>query len=257
MKTATIPKSIQILFLLSLVVFFTACGKSRTDAFGSVDSASVGEGTPASELEASLAKAYCSRDASNHSDLQVHLMQAVDAYNQPIEGFVRLKFIKAPTGWASGNWDMMMYRWTAAPDNSTSLDSQPLQYQFEKRVSSGFQMLSNNSYQYFNWEEIQQMGEYSGINAASPQSFFTTATLLVNLRGSTNSYQVLRVTFRQNGVIMKEADVLIPVYYANPAKYNADARHPLTLQVLHPMKDKVGQNWAEQTYTEFAQGFCF
>ena len=251
-----IQKSLQIALVLMAVASLVGCGSSKTgsEGFGSADNASTGGG-PSSTDDAF---ALCSQNLSSTGDsFQVRLMQYKDAYNQTRADYVRLQFKVAPAAWQAGNWDMMIYRWTAAPDNNTSIDSTRLAYQFERRTASGFQLLHSNTYTIFNFEEIQQMGAYANIPASSPQEFFNTASLLVNLRDSTNSFQVLRVVFKQGSTVVSQSDVLIPTFQANPAKYNADSRHPSTLQALHPLKDKMGQSWTEANYFEFANAFCF
>lgn len=229
------------------------CGSSKTsnDGFGS----SALSSTTSNAVSASMAT--CSQDVSGLSDLKVRIMQYVDAYGVTHPDYIRLQFVTAPSAWQTSNLDMMIYRWTAAPDNSTSLDSTPLGYQFERKSGAGFQLLGPNVYQYFNWNDIVAQGQYANISATSPQDFFNTATLLVNVKDLTNSYQVLRVVFRQNGNVVESVDVLIPSFLADPAKYDADSRHPVTLQALHPLKDKLGQSWSDTNYAEFARAFCF
>lgn len=253
---AQIGKSLQMALLVLALGALVGCGTSKSgDSFGSIDNSSTDTLAPDASTDA---QALCSQNLTSTGDtFQVRLMKYVDSYNQSRSDFVRLQFRVPPTGWQNGNWDMLIYRWTASPDGSSSIDSTPLFYQFEKKVPAGFQLISTHSYQIFNWAEVVQMGEYAQINTSSPQSFFTPISLLVNLKDSTNSYQVLRVVFRQNGSVVTESDVLIPTFLANPAKYNADSRHPLALQVLHPLKDKLNQSWSETNYYEFARAFCF
>ncbi len=242
---------------LSLIIlaigFLVACGSSKTadSGFGTVDSSSTSTNTE------KPAVAVCSQDVAGSSSMKVRLMQYVDPYGATRSDYVRLQFKVAPSDWASGDLDLLLYRWTASSDNATSLDSTPLSYQLEKKVGSGFQLLSNQAYQIMNWTEIQQFALATNVNAASPQDFFQTVTVLVNLKDMTNSYQALRVNLRQNGTVVHKMDVLIPTFQADPAKYNADTRHPVSLQALHPLKDKLGQSWTQANYFEFARSFCF
>lgn len=245
-------KSTQVLFAALALTFLVACGSSKTSGSGisSADSASTSSASD-------TAQAICAQDVSGQSDLKVRLMQFVDAYGQSRSDYVRLQFKLAPSAWQSNNFDMLIYRWTASPDNSSSLDSTPLPYQFEKKVPAGFQLLDATAYQIINWSEIQSYALATNMSASSPQDFFNSVSLLVNLKDSTNSYQVLRVVFRLNGTVMQSADVLIPTFAADPARYNADSRHPITLQVLHPLKDKLNQGWTQANFYEFARAFCF
>jgi hypothetical protein len=244
--------TLKICLIILALGFLAACGSSKTsdDGFGSANSSSTT--TPSNAVQA-----ICSQDVSNYSDLKVRLMQYKDQYNQTRSDLVRLQFKIAPSAWQTNNLDMLVYRWSSSPDNSLNMDTTPLYYQFEKKVPSGFQLISQNSYQIFNFTEIQQMGAARGISATSPQDFFNTASLLVNLRDSTNAFQVLRVVFRQNGTVVESTDLLIPTFQANPTIYNADTRHSVSLQALHPLKDKAGQNWPDASWDSMAQSFCF
>lgn len=254
-------KPLQVALIVIALLSIVGCGTSKTggEGFGSADQSSTGEPSTSTD-----ALALCSQNLSTTGDnFQVRLMQYKDNFNQTRADYVRLQFKIAPAAWQAGNWDMMVYRWTAAPDNSTSLDSSRLSYQFERRTASGFQLLHSNSYSIFNYDEVEGMAAYANthlnanLSASSPQAFFNDVSLLVNLRDSTNSFQVLRVVFKQGSSVVSQADVLIPTFQANPAKYNTDARHPSVLQALHPLKDKLGQSWTEANYYEFANTFCF
>lgn len=252
MKTQT---GLKILLVVAALFSLSACGKKSSGGSGFADSAS--NSADSSGGSTALSYAVCSKDMSGLSDFQVRLEQYVDNYGQAQGNLVRLQVYKAPSAWSSANWDLQVYRWTASPDGSTSIDSSPLAYQFDRKVSGGFQNMANINYTIFNWDEIVQMGAYAGISTSSPQSYFNTATLVVDIRDSSASYQVLQVVLRNNGTVVKKVDVLIPQFLADPALYNADNKHPAILQALHPLKDQVNQGWSQANYAEFAKSFCF
>ncbi len=250
--TQLLITTLSALSLLALI----GCGssKSSTDGFGAAAQAST---SPTSPTGNETAMAICSKDTSSLSDSQIHLQQYVDAYGQARADYVRVQISTAPQAWQSGNWDMLIYRWTAAVDGSTSIDSSPLAFQFEKKVSGNYQLIANTTYSVFNWEETVQMGQYADIPTGTPQAFYGATNLVVNLKDGSNSFQALRVVLKLNGVVQKQMDALIPTFAADPSRYAADARHPGVLQSLHPMKEKLGQNWTQANYYEFAKAFCF
>ncbi len=251
MKAWNVQKALQVGLCVVAIAALVGCGKSKSsDGFGSTNNSST---SPSS----SDAIAQCSQDVANNSNIKVQVMQYVDQYGQARTDYVRVKLSKIPSTWMTSNWDLNVKRWAVSPDNKSSMDNTALYYQFEKRTASGFQLLSNYSYQVFNWDEVQQMADYAGIDDGA---FFNSVSLLVNLKGDSGSFQALRVAFSQggaNGSVIHYVDVLIPTFQADPAKYNADSRHPYTLQILHPLKDKAGQGWTQSQYLDFTKSFCF
>ena len=252
MKQLFLVTALTGLCFLSLI----GCGssKSSSDGFGALAQAST---SPSSPVGNATALAICSQDGSASADSQIHLQQFVDQYGQTSSNYVRLQFSMAPQAWQDGNWDLQIYRWTASADGSTSIDSKPLGFQFEQKVSGSFRPLAPEVYGIFNWTDTQAMAAHASLPAGSPQEFYGATNLLVNLRDSTNSYQVLRVVLKLNGVVQRQLDALIPTFSADPALYLTEARHPAILQSLHPLKEKLGQNWTQANYFEFAKAFCF
>jgi hypothetical protein len=259
MKKANIQKLLQVAILILALSTLVGCGSSKTGSgFGSADS-----GSTTTDTTPTTAMAACSEDVQGLSDLKVRLMQYSTSTVGSLSSYVHLQLAKAPSEWQSSNLDLLVYRWTAAPDGSTSIDSTPLQYQWERRNGGSFSLLSSNWYQVFNWSEVVQMADYYKastnvtLDTSSPQAWANATGLVVNLKDSTNSYQVLRLVFKNGGTVARQVDVLIPAFQANPSVYNADSRHPAVLQALHPLKQTLGQTWSDAQYTELARAFCF
>lgn len=245
-------KNLKTLFFIALATALTACGSSKSgDGYGEATLSST------SATSSSDALAVCSKDGTNLSDFQVAVEQYVDLYGQTRNDMVRLRFIKAPLDWKTNNLDLTIYRWSASPSGAVTTDSSPLYFQFERKVSGGFQTLSNTAYRYFNWTEIVQMGTYANISTTTPQSFFDTASIVIDIKDPNGAYQALQVVLFQGSSAARRVDVLIPTFQADPAKYNADPRHPAVLQQLHPLKNLLGQNWSQSQYDQFAKAFCF
>lgn len=254
MKAFTLQKGLQIGLCMLAIAALVGCGSSKSsDGFGSNDNSS--NVVPAT----TDAISQCSQDVAGNSELKVRIMQFVDQYGQTRPDYVRLQFLKVPSGWQIGNWDMNIKRWAVSPDNKSSMDETALSYQFEKKSSTSFSLIHPADYQYqvFNYEEVEEMSAYVGVD---PGAFFNRYSVLVNLKGDASSFQALRVQFSKGGAagqVETYVDVLIPTFQADPAKYNADSRHPYTLQILHPLKDKLGQSWTQSQYYDFTRGFCF
>lgn len=249
MKAWNLQRSLQVGLCVLAIAALMGCGNSKTsNGIGSNDSSSTV--TPSTND----ALAVCSQDVAGNSELKVRVMQFVDQYGQSRPDYVRVQLLKIPSGWSTSTWDLNIKRWAVSPDNNSSMDNTALGYQFERRTTSGFQLIHSNTYQVFNYDEVKSMAAYAGMSASN---FFSQASLLVNLKGDSGSFQALRIQFSDGASVETHVDVLIPTFQADPAKYNADPRHPYTLQVLHPLKDKLGQSWSQSQYYDFTRSFCF
>ncbi len=251
-------QKLKLASLIFMTALLMACGSSKSgDGYGEADLGSIGGSGGGGNPSSTDALAVCSKDGTGLSDFQVHVQQYVDMYGQSRKDIVRLRIVKAPTAWQTNNLDLAVYRWTASPTGAVSADNTPLNFQFERRAAGGFQMLTNVIYRYFNWGDIVQMGTFANISTSSPQSFWDVASIVVDLKDTTNSYQALQVVLWNGSTASHKVDVLIPTFQADPAKYNADSRHPSILQQLHPLKSLNGQSWSQANYDQFARAFCF
>jgi len=252
MKAWNMQKTLQVGLCLIAIATLIGCGKSKTsDGFGNSDSASNVIPNTNDTL------ALCSQDVAANTELKVRVMQFVDQYGQARPDYVRIQFLKVPSGWSGSNWNLNIKRWAVSPDNKSSMDETALYYKFERKMASGFQSMSDYAYQVFNYSEVEKMAKYAEIDEAN---FFSQSSILVNLKGDSSSFQALRIQFSEGdaaGAVETYVDVLIPAFQADPAKYNADVRHPHTLQVLHPLKDKLGEAWSQSQYYDFTRSFCF
>lgn len=252
--------TLKITLCLIAISSIIACGASKSKGGLSAISTYTGSSSSTSGTSSNSYIADCSQSNydSKNPELQVELMKYVDIYGNSRNDMVRLKFTKVPSGWKVGNWDLVIRKWAVSPNNQSTVDQTPLPYQFEKRGSGGFSLVHPQSYVYqiFNYQEVQAMAASASMTEGS---FFDQVSLVINLRGDTSSYQALRIQFSQgaSGSVETYVDVLIPSFYANPSTYNADSRHPYTLQNLHPLKDKMGQGWTDQQFLDFSKGFCF
>lgn len=252
---------LKILATSFLVIPFTvACGSSKTTK-------SVGEFSSSSTDSSSKVVATCSADPAGLTDFSATLTAFSDAFGNINMRFVRLKITKLTTDFDSNKWDLMLYRWTASPTGSTSLDPKPLFFHPERKTSNGFQKLIQsrheglNGYQVLNYDEIKQLGMYANINAASAQIFLQTVDFLVDLNDETGNYKVLRVALKDSGGNeMKKLDILIPPFYANPLVYrqpgDPSSRKADVLFNLHPLTSNLGQGWTDEQYLGFTKNFC-
>lgn len=265
MKRIFANNTMKLTLAIGALWWLTSCGSSKSSG-GGFDSAS----TDGSVIASDAAIATCSSDVAALADFQVQVMQygSETVSNKP--DLVRVKIVKAPQEYIAEDWEVLMYRWTVADDGTNqAIDNDPLYFQFERKDTySTFQQMTSStapvSYQAFYGGQVQQMVDYanqftsySPLSASSATGFFQKATFLVNLRDLKSAYQVIRIVLKKSGTVMREVDVLIPSFQADPALYNADSRHPTALQQLHPLKSKLGGTWTKDQYSEFARSSCF
>lgn len=265
MKRINSKNLMKLSLAIGALWWLTGCGSSKSSG-GGFDAASTDQ---SSTVGPSDALANCSTDVANLADFQVQVMQYGSGLTPSRPDLLRVKIIKIPQDYVDQNWKVVMYRWTVAASGNTSIDQTALSYQFERKNSySSFQQIisgtANNTYRAFYGEQIQgmvdyanQFNSYAPLSGATPADFFQGATFLVNIKDVYNAYQVLRISLKSNDSVMREVDVLIPTFQADPALYNADSRHPAVLQQLHPQKSKLGGNWTKDQYAEFARASCF
>jgi hypothetical protein len=272
MKTLT--QTLILAFTTSLL--FVNCGSpsSSGDGFGAVVD-STNNSSNSTDTTALLTN--CSRSITAYdtttgarvptTDISVVVQRYKDQFGATRDDLMRVKFVTAPSSqWINENWDLEIYRWIASSNGST-LDSTNLSFQFERKVGSNAQLVSSNNYIFFNWAEFVGMADYVNklpayssspqISSVSPIAFFNDMNLLVNTRDASNSYQVMRLVLRRSstGQSVREIDVLIPSFQADPAKYAADSRHPQILSDLHPLKGQVG--FTQLQFQSVAHGACF
>lgn len=266
MKTYTYLKTI---FVAISAIYFVGCG---SQSFTDLASEAPGGNTPIGDVDTNpsqKAYAYCSKDVVGNSEFTARVQAVVTSNNSVIPNYVRVKLPKVPSvDWANNNYDLEVFRWTVSPsgavlaiDPSTDL----LEYQFEKKGTNGFQLISSYKYTRFNWEEMQDMAKYAKQvtelpDNYSPQSFFNDFNMLVDLKDNQGTYKVLRVVIREasdnfSGSVVEELDILLPVFEANPNVYGES--RPAILEGLHPLKDKATGGWTESQYQTFANAFCF
>jgi|GEM_PF-3089942 len=253
---------------LLALAYLTACGSSVSGSgFGSTSSASLG-GTPI----AGAAIAKCSKDMGNLSDFQVRVEAAYDQFGTLQPSYARVAIAASPSDWSTSNYDLQLYRWTVSSTGVPMIDHAALGFQFERTVAPGnYQLLSGSTgaptYTIVNATEITQYAQAAGLaNYSSAQAVLSGGThFLVNLNDLSGSYQVIRAVLyvKGTGTVYRQVDTLIPLFYANPATYNAQlnsagaAAHPAILQALHPLQSMIGQGWAESQYQSFMNNFCF
>ena len=269
-------KHLQLLAVgITLGTLFVNCGSPSTsgDGFGAVNTPS-NVPNPADQTKlTSCSKNIVAYDTSSGSrvpttDISVQVQRYKDQNGTVRDDLMRVKFVTAPSAqWIAQNWDLEIYRWMASPTGS-NLDSTNLRFQFERKVGSNAQLVSPNQYIFFKWTDFENMTTFvnsspafksfpTSVSDVSPIAFFNEMNLLVNTRDDSNSYHVMRLVLRNGttGQSVREIEVLIPAFAADPARYAADTRHPLVLQDLHPLKGQSG--YTQLQFQALGHASCF
>lgn len=252
------------LLVLSLIAILSlvGCGSKKSGGAGNTD---LGSRNPDNNGKA-IAECSKATRSTNMEDLggfEVRLSAYKDAFGRILPQYARLQFKQIPEEFRTENWEINVYRWTTDPSGNTALDPQKLKMYFQARYSGQFNYLQTTvgpvmaGYQRIDFDnEVQPIGEMANVPTTTAQGFFNVVSFLVDIQDPDSVYQVLRVVLRKDGEVQREADILIPTFYANPLVYNEDERHAPVLQGLHPLKDLLGQSWSEDQYKGFTQAWC-
>lgn len=269
MKKSNLMTVVKLAGALVALVYLTACGSNMTGSgFGAANLSST-------SATSTSAVARCSKDMSNISDFQIHVEAAYDQFGNIQPSNVRVAIIASPSDWATSNYDLQFYRWSAVTNGtvtSTNVNTTAMGFQFERTYGGGtyYSLVTDASgnaptYTVINSSEIMSYGQVVGLSYTSAQVVMNQVHFLVNLQDATGAYQVVRAVLRDktSGAVVRQVDALIPTFYANPTTYNAQVNssgqlmHPAMIQALHPLETYAGQGWTESQYQSFMNAFCF
>lgn len=236
---------LKLILAISMLVLTVGCGSSKTADVDSIDFGSNDPGATTKPV------ATCSQDVTL-GDLRIKAMVMVNAYGQVDTNQIRFKFASFPSGFTASDWDFQVRQW-AVDSSGNSVLTNPLSFYFERKVSYGYETISANQYNILNMAELRQMSAYVGgpTTDTGIRDYFN-----FRISSGSSNYQVLRITMRlkNNGAIQKEADVLMPSFYAKPTDFKA---YRPSLFYLHPMKDRLSETWSDSQWKGFTDAFCF
>lgn len=174
-----------------------------------------------------------------------------------IEDRVRLRFTSVASEFSqSTNYSIRFFRWTVDGNGSAVLDPQPLSFVVERNPifpGMGSTPISNTMTA-LTLSDIDSLAWNSGLIVNSVQDFFNNVTITV--MGVDYSWSVLKVALYNGSEPVGQADLLLPIFLANPNAYAA-THHP-TLAQLHPFWNQRGESGVSDTdWLNRSKNFCF
>lgn len=239
---------LMTLVTLGAVALLTGCGSSNTA--GNSDQSSR---LPTDTSSATKALAYCNQGTG--TEVSMKLQAFKDASGNYRNDYMYAKITAVPSSFAGGTSYISMWKWLANTTGNAQLDNTPLNFAIMSKTGQGLTAWMT----VMRWSDI--MGVASSLGYSDPQTLFANTLVLIDLKDPNGEYDVLKVTNYNSSTnaAISSLDVLLPIFYANPADYalepNGQGRAQV-LQRLHPFKANLGQGYSASQFQSMANNFC-
>ena len=166
------------------------------------------------------------------------------------ESQARLRITSIDPNFDAQSEYVQFYRWKADATGATTLDSIALTF-YVARASDG--VIVSGPLTSLGASAMSSIRANGGIGGSTAQDFFA-ATVIV-LTNVDYSWNAAKVAVYQGTVTQAQADVLLPVFPANPNTYAAN--HPAVLSALHPFWNSRTTALADADWVTRARSMCF
>lgn len=238
MKTVTLTTSglVKVSALIAMA-FLASCGTSKatnTTNTTTTDLSSV------VDVAASVPLASCNQ-LSKPNFLTMNIANLTGSNGQVSAQYVKLRFLNVSSALTPSGYNLRFYKWRVI-NNKTQLDSTPLQvYSYSLDTLQATSTVASGIY-------ASQISDQKGY--------------MVNLRDdSNNQYQVIKVVaYKSDGVMIDQANVLIPQFLASPLDYklNPDGSTRVDLlRDLHPLNSTDVSGWSATQIQDSFEQYCF
>lgn len=254
MKSLTNNKSLlKVITISTLALILTACGAKKSGS-GSSDFASRVE-----TITSSQASAYAFCNQKETVDFKFKLKAVTTSTNAVNPNQINLRLLKTPADFYVGSGTLYFWRWKAYKINGidqTEIDPQPLYFQIIN-PSTGLPLNTvwQNS---LKWADVVETANSWGFT--TPEQFFSTVTIVVDLKGDGKDYDAIKVSQYETGTttLKSHTDALLPLFSANPSDYaiETDGVSPRAdiLKALHPFN---AMSMTTEQYKSASDNFCF
>jgi hypothetical protein len=240
----SMKNQIQSFFTITLSIAslfaFVACGKSSD---GGGDPAAGGGGTTTVQ---STVNAQCNGFDSG----SVRFAGRVATYNDGtnfVEDKIRVRLTTVTSSFDTNGYTIQFFRWNADGAGHTNLDSAALSftiYYNSQPISSAMTSIDSAT--------VTSLRTQYGIGTTS-SDFFNRTTIVVS--GVDNSWQVLKAVLYSGQTAIAQADVLMPLFLANPNSYATN--HPAVLNSLHPFYANRTNGYTDAQWVQTSNQNCF
>lgn len=244
-------KVIRLTALAAVIMLLSACGakvqpRSTTSNSGS---GPVVSGTPLPASAAAQAECVGFDTTSTRLSGKVTTYY----YNGTLqEDVIRLRLSTLNESFDSNaNYYIQMFRWRTTSSGGTELDPNPVQFRFEN--GNGSVSPISNLMTSINGRQIADLRSANNITGTTAVDFFSKTTM--TLHGLDYNWQALKIVLYDGSTTVGSADVLLPVFLANPNRYSAEK--PLVLAQLHPFYSQRSSKLSEQEWQSRSASACF
>lgn len=171
---------------------------------------------------------------------------------QLVEDKIRLRITSLADTFDTGtDYTLKFFRWQVSASGSVTLDSNPVEFIVEKGATNSSAISSRLTQ--ISATDIANMRQSASITGTTAIDFFTNTTLV--LQNVDYNWQALKVVMYSGTTVVGSADLLLPVFTANPNKYAAS--HAGVLPALHPMFKDRAQNLSDEAWGQRFMTYCF
>lgn len=246
--------------LLSIpaLVFLSACGSSsHSTVTDSPTAATLTNGTlidPALTSTTATGQAQCNQFSATGGTLTGKVTSVYIA-NTLQEDKVRVRFTGIDATFTSNSATyIQFFRWNADTNGKTSIDSAPLQFSIEAGTSSSSPIANASGLTSLSYTQLVSIAAKGGVSGSSAVELLNRLVFVVN--GVDYSWQVLKIVMYNGSGAVATADLLLPVFLANPESYAAN--HPGVLEALHPFNSQRSTTTHDDaTWASYTNNFCF
>jgi hypothetical protein len=163
---------------------------------------------------------------------------------------VRLRITSVDANFDSMSEYVQFYRWKADSTGATTLDQAPLTF-YVLRASDGATI--SGAMTSLSTSSMSSIRTNGGIGGSTAQDFFASTVLV--LTNVDYSWNAAKVVVYKGTTAQAQADVLLPVFPANPNTYATN--HPAVLSSLHPFWTIRTSAMSDADWATRDRAFCF
>lgn len=162
--------------------------------------------------------------------------------------YLRLHLSEVFADFEDAQTQIVLRKWKASATGETYQSDTPLRLRVERK---GTHAPLTNYRSLIQWDILKNDLQGQFTPGTTMKDIFDQINFVVELNDPDGSYDALKISIYQSGEWVQDFNLLIPAFYANPAKFAEG--HPLVLERLHPLYDAPSTTFA----VDFFKAFCF
>ncbi|MEK7357912.1 MAG: hypothetical protein AAB250_15790 [Bdellovibrionota bacterium] len=246
-----IEKFFRVAPLLAAAALLTACGSSVQPRDGASQTGIAPNVGGTTITQSGDVGTQCNGFDSSETRLAG---QVTSTYvnGQVQEDKIRLRITSLNSTFDTGsNYHIKFFRWQVSPAGLVNIDSTPVEFIIEKGATNSTAI--SNRMSSLSANDIASLRSSSGVTGTTSIDFLTNTTLV--LQNVDYNWQALKIVMYDGTTVIGSADLLLPVFAANPNKYAST--HNGVLPALHPMFKDRAQNLSDADWGARFQTYCF